>query len=234
MGRRPRQGETRDVPADRRAGGDPRSIPTGGDMVVEAGAGGKSATFAATGESDPGMCVSNIRPSTKAMVTEATERMPANTTCNTVHSLPSARRHPFARRLNLPGCPAANLCEAWCDRSKDRGEVAERRLPGSLATRWRCGSARPGPGAGRTSHPLRRWNRRARERQEGWRHNRQLRAYLAPFMAKVWKTRPTSTGNCRTANDFYVKPRSAPGMHIAADVVAIDERRTSRGVQFHR
>ena len=59
--------------------------------------------------------------------------------------------------------------------------------------------------------------------KRGWRHNRQLRAYLAPFMAKVWEDATNPSGELPYRHDFYVKLAQLRGMHIAADVVAIDE-----------
>lgn len=199
---------------------------TGGDMVVEAGAGtGKSATLRLLAESDPHVRF-QYTAFNKAIVTEATERMPANTTCNTVHSLAfRSAGTPFARRLNSARMPGRELARRLGVTGLKIGEkwLSDAYLA-SLATRGAvrfCQTADPEPAEHHI--PYVDGIDEPENGKRGWRHNRQLRAYLAPFMAKVWEDATNVNGELPYRHDFYVKLAQLRGMHIAADVVAIDE-----------
>lgn len=199
---------------------------TGGDMVVEAGAGtGKSATLRMLAESDPHVRF-QYSAFNKAIVTEATERMPANTTCNTVHSLAfRSAGTPFARRLNSARMPGRELARRLGVSGLKVGEkwLSDAYLA-SVATRGVvrfCQSADPEP----AEHHLPYVDGidEPENGKRGWRHNRQLRAYLAPFMAKVWEDATNPGGQLPYRHDYYVKLAQLRGMHVAADVVALDE-----------
>lgn len=199
---------------------------TGGDMVVEAGAGcGKSRVLRMLAESDPHVrmqyCAFN-----KAIVQEATERMPANTTCNTVHSLAfRSAGTPFARRLNSARMPGRELARRLGVTGLKVGEkwLSDAYLA-SLATRGVvrfCQSADPEPAAHHL--PYVDGIDEPEDGRRGMRYNRMLRNYLAPFMLKVWEDAIDTNGQLPYRHDYYVKLAQIQGMLINADVVAIDE-----------
>lgn len=199
---------------------------TGGDMVAEAGAGtGKSATLRMLAESDPHVRF-QYSAFNKAIVTEATERMPANTTCNTVHSLAfRSAGTPFARRLNSARMPGRELARRLGVSGLKVGEkwLSDAYLA-SVATRGVvrfCQSADLAP----AEHHLPYVDGidEPESGKRGMRHNRQLRAYLAPFMAKVWEDATDTGGQLPYRHDYYVKLAQLRGIRIEADVVAIDE-----------
>lgn len=199
---------------------------TGGDMVVEAGAGvGKTRSIQMLAESDPNVRV-QFCAFNKSVVVDATERMPANTTCNTVHSLAfRSAGTPFARRLNSARMPGRELARRLGVTSLKIGEkwLSDAYLA-SLATRGVvrfCQTADPEPAEHHI--PYVDGIDEPENGKRGWRHNRQLRAYLAPFMARVWEDAINVNGELPYRHDFYVKLAQLRGIHIAADVVMVDE-----------
>lgn len=199
---------------------------TGGDMVVEAGAGsGKTRSIQMLAESDPNLRV-QFAAFNKSVVVDATERMPANTTCNTVHSLAfRSAGTPFARRLNSARMPGRELARRLGVSGLKVGEkwLSDAYLA-SVATRGAvrfCQTADPEPAEHHI--PYVDGIDEPENGKRGWRHNRQLRAYLAPFMAKVWEDATNPGGELPYRHDFYVKLAQLRGMHIAADVVMVDE-----------
>ncbi len=199
---------------------------TGGDMVVEAGAGtGKTRSIQMLAESDPNVQV-QFCAFNKSVIVDATERMPANTTCNTVHSLAfRSAGTPFARRLNSARMPGRELARRLGVTGLKIGEkwLSDAYLA-SLATRGAvrfCQTADPEPAEHHI--PYVDGIDEPENGKRGWRHNRQLRAYLVPFMAKVWEDATNPGGELPYRHDFYVKLAQLRGMHIAADVVMVDE-----------
>jgi hypothetical protein len=199
---------------------------TGGDMVVEAGAGcGKSRVLRMLAESDPHVrmqyCAFN-----KAIVQEATEAMPFNVTCNTVHSLAfRSAGTPFARRLNSARMPGRELARRLGVTGLKVGEkwLSDAYLA-SLATRGVvrfCQSADPEPGQHHI--PYVDGIDEPEDGRRGMRYNRLLRNYLTPFLFKVWGDAIDTGGQLPYRHDYYVKLAQLRGMTIAADVVAIDE-----------
>lgn len=199
---------------------------TGGDMVVEAGAGtGKTASLRLLAESDPNVriqfCAFN-----KSVVQDATERMPANTTCNTVHSLAfRSAGTPFARRLNSARMPGRELARRLGVTGLKVGEkwLSDAYLA-SLATRGVvrfCQSADPEPAAHHI--PYVDGIDEPEDGRRGMRYNRMLRNYLAPFLARVWEDATDTGGQLPYRHDYYVKLAQLQGMMINTDALLVDE-----------
>jgi len=215
-----------------------RLFATGDDLVIEAGAGtGKTSTLCLIAEST-GRTGQYIAFN-KAIVVEASAKMPRNVTCSTAHSLAyRAVGHKYGARLRgsrrMRSMEIARLLRIdpfVVTFGQDRKVMS----PGFLAglamraiTRF-CQTADPAPTAMHVPyvegidlpHP---------DGSRGWANNRELATILAPALVRGWADLVRLDGMLPYKHEHYLKLWQLTNPTIGADFILFDEAQDANPV----
>lgn len=212
----------------------------GGDVGVEAGAGtGKTSTCIMLAESDANRRGQYVAFN-KAIVVEASTKMPANVAANTMHSLAyRAKGTVYAHRLNAPRMRSAALARAlrvepiFLDVAGTRKPLQ----PGYLAsltmravTRF-CQSADDKP-SGKHVPYVDGIDLPTPEGRRTFYNNNIVASALEPVIARAWEDVKNPHGQLPFRHDHYLKLWQLDAPYIAADFILYDEAQDADPVQL--